>query len=51
MTQRPTLHAYRPRACTRSRGEPGGPEVMEWTEVPDPVAGPGEVLIDVVAVR
>ena len=27
----------------------GGPEVMEWTEVPDPVAGPGEVLIDVVA--
>jgi putative PIG3 family NAD(P)H quinone oxidoreductase len=29
--------------------EPGGPEVMEWSEVPDPVAGPGEVLIDVVA--
>jgi putative PIG3 family NAD(P)H quinone oxidoreductase len=29
--------------------EPGGPEVLEWTEVPDPVAGPGEVLLDVVA--
>jgi putative PIG3 family NAD(P)H quinone oxidoreductase len=27
----------------------GGPEVMRWTEVPDPVAGPGEVLVDVVA--
>jgi putative PIG3 family NAD(P)H quinone oxidoreductase len=29
--------------------EPGGPEVLQWTEVPDPVAGPGEVLIDVAA--
>lgn len=29
--------------------EPGGPEVLEWTEVPDPVAGPGEVLVDVAA--
>lgn len=29
--------------------EPGAPDVMEWTEVPDPQAGPGEVLIDVVA--
>jgi putative PIG3 family NAD(P)H quinone oxidoreductase len=29
--------------------EPGGPEVLVWTEVPDPEAGPGEVLIDVVA--
>ncbi|HXV94617.1 MAG TPA: NAD(P)H-quinone oxidoreductase [Pseudonocardia sp.] len=29
--------------------EPGEPEVLEWSEVPDPVAGPGEVLIDVVA--
>jgi putative PIG3 family NAD(P)H quinone oxidoreductase len=29
--------------------EPGGPEVLVWTEVPDPQAGPGEVLIDVVA--
>jgi putative PIG3 family NAD(P)H quinone oxidoreductase len=27
--------------------EPGGPEVLEWTEVADPVAGPGEVVIDV----
>ncbi len=29
--------------------EPGGPDVLRWTEVPDPVAGPGEVLVDVVA--
>ncbi|WP_028937755.1 NAD(P)H-quinone oxidoreductase [Pseudonocardia spinosispora] len=29
--------------------EPGGPEALEWTEVPDPEAGPGEVVIDVVA--
>jgi putative PIG3 family NAD(P)H quinone oxidoreductase len=29
--------------------EPGGPEVLEWTEVPDPVAGRGEVVIDVAA--
>jgi putative PIG3 family NAD(P)H quinone oxidoreductase len=29
--------------------EPGGPEVLQWTEVPDPVAGPGEVVIDVFA--
>ncbi|MFD5828212.1 NAD(P)H-quinone oxidoreductase [Lentzea sp. NPDC060358] len=29
--------------------EPGGPDVLEWTEVPDPVPGPGEVLIDVAA--
>src|ERR671917_261420 len=29
--------------------EPGGPDVLEWTEVPDPEAGPGQVLIDVVA--
>lgn len=29
--------------------EPGGPEVLQWTEVPDAVAGPGEVLIDVAA--
>src|SRR5918997_3819638 len=28
---------------------PGGPEVMAWTEVPDPVCGPGEVVVDVVA--
>lgn len=29
--------------------EPGGPEVLRWVEAPDPVPGPGEVLIDVVA--
>lgn len=28
---------------------PGGPEVLEWRQVDDPVAGPGEVLVDVVA--
>jgi putative PIG3 family NAD(P)H quinone oxidoreductase len=28
---------------------PGGPEVLEWGEVPDPVLKPGEVLVDVVA--
>lgn len=29
--------------------EPGGPEVLRWSEVPDPVCGPGEVVVDVVA--
>jgi len=29
--------------------EPGGPDVLEWTEVADPVPGQGEVLIDVAA--
>ena len=29
--------------------EPGGPEVLGWGEVPDPVLRPGEVLVDVVA--
>ena len=28
---------------------PGGPEVLEWTKVPDPTPGPGEVIIDVAA--
>ncbi len=28
---------------------PGGPEVLTWGEAPDPVCGPGEVVIDVVA--
>jgi len=28
---------------------PGGPETLQWTEVPDPVARPGEVVVDVVA--
>lgn len=27
----------------------GGPEQLEWTEVPDPTPGPGEVLIEVAA--
>ncbi|MGA7489506.1 MAG: NADP-dependent oxidoreductase [Xanthobacteraceae bacterium] len=27
----------------------GGPEVLEYGDLPDPVAGPGEVVIDVVA--
>ncbi|GAA1012600.1 NAD(P)H quinone oxidoreductase [Streptomyces sp. F-3] len=29
--------------------EPGGPEKLVWDEVPDPVPGEGEVLIDVAA--
>ena len=29
--------------------EPGGPEVLEWTQVPDPEPAPGEVLVDVAA--
>jgi putative PIG3 family NAD(P)H quinone oxidoreductase len=29
--------------------EPGGPEVLVWAEVPDPVCEPGEVIIDVAA--
>jgi putative PIG3 family NAD(P)H quinone oxidoreductase len=29
--------------------EPGGPEVLRWLEVPDPVAGPGEVVVRVTA--
>jgi putative PIG3 family NAD(P)H quinone oxidoreductase len=29
--------------------EPGGPEVLTWAEVPDPVCGPGEVIVDVEA--
>jgi putative PIG3 family NAD(P)H quinone oxidoreductase len=27
--------------------EPGGPDVMRWTEVPDPEPGPGEVVVDI----
>lgn len=27
----------------------GGPDVLRWSEVPAPAAGPGEVLVDVVA--
>jgi putative PIG3 family NAD(P)H quinone oxidoreductase len=29
--------------------KPGAPDVLSWTEVDDPVPGPGEVLIDVTA--
>jgi putative PIG3 family NAD(P)H quinone oxidoreductase len=29
--------------------EPGGPDALVWTEVPDPAPGPGEVLIEVAA--
>jgi putative PIG3 family NAD(P)H quinone oxidoreductase len=29
--------------------EPGEPEVLRWLEVPDPVPGPGDVVIDVAA--
>jgi putative PIG3 family NAD(P)H quinone oxidoreductase len=35
------------RAVTMSG--PGGPEVLGWGEVPEPVPGPGEVLLDVAA--
>ncbi|MBQ1022981.1 NAD(P)H-quinone oxidoreductase [Micromonospora sp. C95] len=27
--------------------EPGGPEVLTWSEAPDPQPGPGEVVVDV----
>ena len=27
--------------------ESGGPDTLRWTDVPDPVAGPGEVVLDV----
>lgn len=29
--------------------EPGGPEALVWDEVPDPVPGEGEVLVEVAA--
>lgn len=29
--------------------QPGGPEVLRWTEQPDPTPGPGEVLLEVTA--
>ena len=35
------------RAITQT--ESGGPDTLRWTDVPDPVAGPGEVVLDVAA--
>ena len=29
--------------------EQGGPEVMEWRELPDPEAGPGEIVVEIAA--
>lgn len=29
--------------------QPGDPDVLQWTEVEDPVAGPGEVLVEIAA--
>lgn len=29
--------------------EPGGPDVLAWQDVPDPVAAPGDVIVDVAA--
>jgi putative PIG3 family NAD(P)H quinone oxidoreductase len=29
--------------------KPGDPDVLRWTEVPDPVIGPDEVLLDIIA--
>jgi putative PIG3 family NAD(P)H quinone oxidoreductase len=29
--------------------KPGEPDVLRWSQVPDPVPGPGEVLLDIVA--
>jgi putative PIG3 family NAD(P)H quinone oxidoreductase len=29
--------------------QPGDPHVLRWTEIPDPVPGPGDVLLDVAA--
>lgn len=29
--------------------ETGGPEVMQWRELPDPVAGPGQVVVELAA--
>lgn len=35
------------RAITQATS--GGPDTLRWTDVPDPVAAPGEVVLDVVA--
>jgi NADPH:quinone reductase-like Zn-dependent oxidoreductase len=29
--------------------EPGEPDVLRWLEVPDPVPGPGDVVIEIAA--
>ena len=44
-TGRPRVRAMRAIVVT----EPGGPEVLQLREVPDAVAGPGEVLVEVAA--
>ncbi len=30
-------------------GEHGGPEALRWTELPDPIAGDGQIVVDVAA--
>ena len=35
------------RAITIPR--PGGPEVLQWVDVPDPEPGPDEVLVEITA--
>ena len=50
MTQRPVLHsATFPHMQAITLEAPGGPEMLRWGTAPDPVAGPGEVLVDVAA--
>jgi putative PIG3 family NAD(P)H quinone oxidoreductase len=44
------MHAlYRLRMYAITISEPGGPDVLTWTERPDPLPGPGEVVLDVAA--
>ena len=49
----PTDTAEQPSTTANMRAivitTPGGPEVLSWQDVPDPVAGPGDVVVDVVA--
>ena len=40
---------YRSHMHAITISEPGGPEVLTWTEQPDPRPGPGEVVLDVAA--
>lgn len=42
-------HVYGRHMHAITISEPGGPEVLSWTEQPDPQPGPGEVVLDVVA--